>query len=73
MRIFKYDNNFVKGYAPNRSEEVFVIKKVKNTLPWTYLIEDVNSEKIIGTFYGKEFFKKLNRVQDRKINREKRW
>ena len=73
MRIFKYDNNFVKGYAPNRSEEVFVIKKVKNTLPWTYLIEDVNSEKIIGTFYGKEFFKKLNRVQDRKINRGKRW
>ena len=35
VRISKYKNIFEKGYVPNWSEEVFVIKKVKNTLPWT--------------------------------------
>ena len=34
--ISKYKNIFVKGYVPNCSEEVLVIKKVKNTVPWTY-------------------------------------
>ena len=42
---------------PNWSEEVFVIKKVKNTVPWTYVINDLNSEGIIGTFYEKELQK----------------
>ena len=41
-------------YTPNCSEEVFVIKKVKNTVPWTYVINDLNGEEIIGTFYEKE-------------------
>ena len=35
LRISKYRNIFTKGYVPNWSEEVFVIKKVKNTVPWT--------------------------------------
>ena len=35
VRISKYKNIFAKGYTPNWSEEVFVIKKVKNTVPWT--------------------------------------
>ena len=30
------------------------LKKVKNTVPWTYVINNLNSEKIIGTFYEKE-------------------
>ena len=38
-------------------EEVFVIKKVKNTVPWTYVINDLNGEEIIGTFYEKELQK----------------
>ena len=42
VRISKYKNNFAKGYTPNLSEEVFVIKKVKNTVPWTYVINDIN-------------------------------
>ena len=42
---------------PNWSEEVFVVKKVKNTIPWTYVINDLNGEEIIGTFYGKELQK----------------
>ena len=35
VRISKYKIVFAKGYVPNWSEEVFVIKKVKNTVPRT--------------------------------------
>ena len=57
VRISKYKNIFTKGYTPNCSEEVFVIKKVKNTVPWTYVINDLNGDKIIETFYEKELQK----------------
>ena len=57
VKISKYKNIFAKGYMSNWSEEVFVIKKVKNTIPWTYVINDLNGEKIIGTFYEKELQK----------------
>ena len=57
VRISKYKNIFAKGYMPNWSEEVFVIKKVKNTVPWTYVINDLNDEEITGTFYEKELQK----------------
>ena len=33
VRISKYKNIFAKGYTPNWPEEVFLIKKVKNTVP----------------------------------------
>ena len=57
MRISKYKNIFAKGYTPNWLEEDFVIKKVKYTVPWTYVIDDLNDEEIIGTFYEKELQK----------------
>ena len=57
VRISKYKNIFAKGYSPNWSGEVFVIKEVKNTVPWTYVINDLNGEEIIGTFYEKELQK----------------
>ena len=57
VRISKYKNIFAKGYTLNWSEEVFVIKKIKNTVPWTYVINDLNGEEIIGTFYEKELQK----------------
>ena len=57
VRISKYKNIFAKGYTPNWSEEVFGIKKVKNTVPWTYVINDINGEEITGTFYEKELQK----------------
>ena len=57
VRVSKYKNIFAKGYTPNWSEEVFVIKKVKNTVPWTYVINDLNGEEIIATFYEKELQK----------------
>ena len=48
VRISKYQNIFAKCYTPNWSEEVFV---TKNTVPWTYIINELNSEGICGTFY----------------------
>ena len=43
VRISKYKNIFAKGYAPNWSE-VFALKKIKNTVPWTYVFSDLNGE-----------------------------
>ena len=57
VRISKYKNIFAKGYAPNWSEEIFIIKKVKNAVPGTYVINDLNGEEVIGTFYEKELKK----------------
>ena len=57
VRISKYKNIFAKGYTPNWSEEVFVIKKIKNIVPWKYVIDDLNGEEITGTFYEKELQK----------------
>ena len=54
VRISKYKNIFAKGYMPNWSEEILVIKKIKNIVPWTYVITDLNGEEIIGTFYENE-------------------
>ena len=54
VRTSKYKNIFAKGYTPNWSEEDSVIKKVKNTVPWTHVINDLNGEEIIGIFYKKE-------------------
>ena len=53
VRISKYKNIFAKGYTPNWSEEVFVVSKIKNTVPWIYVNNDINGEEIIGTFYEK--------------------
>ena len=57
VRISKYKNIFAKGYMPNWSEEVFVVDKIKNTMPWTYVINDLNGEGITGTFYENELQK----------------
>ena len=57
VRISKYKNIFAKGYMPNWSEEVFLISKIKNMVPWTYVINDLNGDEIIATFYEKELLK----------------
>ena len=64
VRVSKYKNIFARGYSPNWSEEVFVIKKVKNTVPWTYVINDLNGEEITGTFYEKEL-QRINQAEFR--------
>ena len=53
VRIFKYKKIFAKGYTLNWTEEVFVINKMKNTVPWTYDISDLNGEEITGSFHEK--------------------
>ena len=50
VRISIYKNIFAKGYTPNWSEELFAIKEVKNTIPWTYVINDLNGEKLLEHF-----------------------
>ena len=54
VKILKYKIIFAKGYVSNRSEEVFVIKKVKNTVQWTYVFIDLNGEEIVETLYDKK-------------------
>ena len=41
-----------------------MLSKIKNTVPWTYVINDLNGEKIIGTFYEKEL-QKINQKEFR--------
>ena len=50
VRISKYKDIFAKSYTTNWSE-VFVIKKVKNTVPWTCAISELNGEQIVGNFF----------------------
>ena len=64
VRISKCKNIFAKRYTPNWSKEVFVISKIKNTVPCTYVVNDLNSEEITGTFYKKEL-KKTNKKEFR--------
>ena len=57
VRMSKYKNIFAQGYTPIWSEEVFVINKTKNTVPWAYAISEFNGEEITGSFYEKELQK----------------
>ena len=57
VRISKYKNIFAKDCVPNWSEDVFVIKKCKNIVPWTYVANILNGENIARTFYEKELQK----------------
>ena len=50
IRILKYKNNFAKGYISTWSEDVFVIKKVKNIVPWTYVNYHINEVEILVRF-----------------------
>ena len=62
IEISKYKNIFANGYTPNWSEEVFGIKKVRNTMPWTYVINGINGKKTVGNFYKKEL-QKINQSE----------
>ena len=48
--VIMLEHSNTKGDVPNWWEELFVIKKVKNTIPWTYVIK---GEEIVRTFYEK--------------------
>ena len=64
VKISKYKIIFAKGCVLNWSEEIFIIKRIKNTVPWTYVINGVNGEEIIGTIYENEL--KVEKVINRK-------
>ena len=71
VRISRYKNIFAKGYVPNWLEEVLVIKKVKNTVPWTYVISDLKVKKLLERFTKmnwKEHIKKS--LEMKKIKRK---
>ena len=68
VRISKHKNIFATGYTLNWCEKVFVISKTKNTVPWTYVTNDLNGEETIETFYEKELQKTNKKNQNRKIN-----
>ena len=68
--MFEYQNTkmfLLKDISQILSEEVFVIKEVKNTVPWIYVISDLDGEKTIGTFYEKE----LQKTNQEKLRVEK--
>ena len=66
VRVSKYKNIFAKEYTQNWSEEVFVFSKIKDTVPWTYVISDLNGKPITGSFHGKELQKNSQKIQNRK-------
>ena len=66
VRISNYKNVFAKGYVPNWSEEVFVVNKIKNPVPWTYEINYLNDEEIVGSFYEKELQKQVKKNSELK-------
>ena len=51
VRVSKYKKMFAKGYTPNQSEDVLVVSKIENIVPWTYVVSDLNDEEITGIFY----------------------
>ena len=50
VRISKCKNIFIKGYMPNCLEEIFIIKKIKNTVPWTMLLTILIVKKLLINF-----------------------
>ena len=54
VSISEYKNIFAKGYTQNWSE-VFVVSEIKNTVPWTYVISDLNGEKLMEVFMKKNW------------------
>ena len=57
VKLSKYKNIFEKVTLKNKPEEVFVIKNFKNTIPWIYVISDLNGKEIVGTFKRKKIAK----------------
>ena len=67
--ILKYKNIFAKGYVPNWSEENFMIKKLKATVLWTYVISDLKGKEIVGTFYERELPKKKTNQKEFRVKK----
>jgi len=62
VRISRIKKIFEKGYLPNWSEELYVVSQVKNTNPFTYIVNDLNGDLIAGSFYTEELQKSTQDV-----------
>ena len=75
VRISKFKNVIAKGYTRNWSKQIFIVNKIKNTVPWTYVISNLNGEVIMESFYEKELQKnnqkefRIEKVIKRKGNK----
>ena len=47
----------LKDILQTDQKKLLLLKKIKNTVPWTYEISDLNGEEIVGSFYEKELQK----------------
>ena len=61
LRNSKYKNIFAKVYTPNSSKKVFVVSKIKNTIPWTYVINDLMVKKLLENFMKKNYKRLINK------------
>ena len=66
VKTSKYKNVFPKDYFPNWAEEIFDIKKVKNTVPWVYVIKRLNDEELAWKFYKKNCKRKIKQSLETK-------
>ena len=67
VRISKYKIFLLKDMLLISPEEIFIISKIKNAVPWTYVISDLNGKEIAGSFYEKE----LQRTNQKEFRIEK--
>ena len=64
MILLEYRNIkiFLQNVAlPILLRKFLQLKKVKNTVPWTYVIDDLNGEEIVGTFYKTKSKKQIKK------------
>ena len=73
VKISKYKNIFAEEYPPNWSEEAFLISNMNNTVPGTYVINDLNGKEGVGTFYEKNCRRKIKKTLEyKKLLKEKK-
>lgn len=76
VRISLAKNVFDKGYEANWTEEIYIVESVKNTMPVSYTLKDLQGEPIIGRFYEEELQKtnqktfRIEKVIGRKTNKD---
>ena len=62
VRISRIKGIFEHGFLPNWSEQIYKIHTINNSIPITYLLEDLQGEIIIGSFYNEELQKTFQEV-----------
>ena len=63
--IWDYQNIHI--FLQKVTQQVMVVKKVKNTVPWTYVVEDLNGAEIVGM--SRKDLQKRNRQKQIKVEK----